>query len=168
MTGPYIYCPYCATPLESIHRFGQIRPVCPKCGFVYFQDPKVAVIGLVIHDGRVLLIKRAVDPGRGMWSLPGGYMDAGEMPEAALKRELQEEVGLEVQVVQLLDIYPMTEASGRQRGIVLAYRVELLAHHSSQAQAGDDAEKAEWFGPGELPQELAFESTRSLLEQWLG
>ncbi len=167
MNGPYVYCPYCATPLEALHRFGQVRPVCPKCGFVYFQDPKVAVIGLVIRAGRVLLIKRAVDPARGQWSLPGGYMDAGEMPEDALKRELQEEVGLEVQVVQLLDIYPMTEANGQQRGIVLAYRVEPLAPLSAQVRAGDDAEQAEWFGPGELPDELAFDSTRALLQQWL-
>ena len=103
----YSYCPHCATPLERLARFNQLRPACPACGFVHFLDPKVAVIGFVTHAGRLLLIRRAVRPAKGKWALPGGYMDAGEMPEDALRRELCEEVGLDIQIERLLNIYPM-------------------------------------------------------------
>ena len=100
----YRFCPLCGTPLETRWMFQRERPTCPACGFVHFRDPKVAVIGLVTWRNRVLLIRRGVDPMKGMWSLPGGYMDAGEMPANALVRELVEEVGLHVTVDRLVDM----------------------------------------------------------------
>ncbi len=165
MAIEYRYCPQCATPLVREMRFDQMRPVCPRCGFVHFQDPKVAVIGLVTHRGRVLLVRRAVDPGKGQWSLPGGYMDAGEMPHQALERELQEEVNLEVQVQELLGIYPLIDYTGERVGIVLAFRAHPRG--STQLHQGtDDVDAAGWFGPQELPTALAFQSTRELLREW--
>jgi len=58
-----------------------MRSVCPSCGFVHFTDPKVAVIALVTHADKILLARRAVDPAKGKWALPGGYMDAGRSEE---------------------------------------------------------------------------------------
>ena len=92
MNRRFRYCPYCAGEIAEETRFNAVRPVCKTCGFVQFHDPKVAVIALILHEGRVLLVQRAVDPAKGKWSLPGGYMDAGEMPLEALQRELNEEV----------------------------------------------------------------------------
>lgn len=163
---PFRFCPYCGQPLEEKMRFGQVRPTCPACHFVYFRDPKVAVIALVLHRGRVLLIKRAVDPGKGLWALPGGYMDAGEMPQAALQREMMEEVGLPIQVDELLAIYPMTNGDGVRTGIVLAFQASLAAGHRL-TDIGDDAAAAGWFGPADLPDGLAFESTQTLIQSWL-
>ena len=163
----YKYCPYCATPLERRERFGQVRPVCPTCGFVYFQDPKVAVIGFVVRDERLLLIRRAVDPAKGKWALPGGYMDAGEMPDRALKREMWEEVGLDIDVERLLEIYPMAGPGVDARGIVLAYAAVPTNHVDGRPlEAHDDVSEAGWFAPDEIPDELAFESTRALLAAW--
>ncbi len=163
----YRYCPYCATPLERRERFGQVRPVCPACGFVYFQDPKVAVIGFVVRDEKLLLIRRAVDPAKGKWALPGGYMDAGEMPDHALKREMREEVGLDVAIERLLEIYPMAGPGVDARGIVLAYAAIPTNHVDGQSlEAHDDVSEAGWFAPGEIPDDLAFESTRALLASW--
>jgi len=163
----YKYCPYCATPLERRERFGQVRPVCPTCGFVYFQDPKVAVIGFVVRDERLLLIRRAVDPAKGKWALPGGYMDAGEMPDRALKREMWEEVGLDIDVERLLEIYPMAGPGVDARGIVLAYAAVPTNHVDGRPlEAHDDVSEAGWFAPDEVPDELAFESTRALLAAW--
>jgi ADP-ribose pyrophosphatase YjhB (NUDIX family) len=106
----FIYCPYCGTRLVERHAFDRVRPVCTQCGFVHFLDPKVAVIALIVWDGHVLLARRGVDPEKGKWALPGGYMDAGELPEAALRRELEEEVGIQVAQLQLLDVYPMVSS----------------------------------------------------------
>jgi len=146
--------------------FQQMRSVCPACGFVHFHDPKVAVIGLVTWDNHVLLIRRGVDPMKGKWALPGGYMDAGEMPAAALKRELREEVGLEVEVGGLLEIFPMAGPGVFNRGIVLAYRVVARRDNPPPLYCDDDVCEAEWFLAGETPEDLAFESTQTLLAQW--
>ena len=113
----------------------------------------------------MLLVRRAVNPAKGMWALPGGYMDAGEMPEAALRREVLEEVGLAVTVEQLLAIYPMVNGSGPSQGIVLAYRAQPL-DGQTQLTPQDDVSEAGWFGPDELPVELAFESTQRQLAEW--
>jgi 8-oxo-dGTP diphosphatase len=166
MAKTYRYCPYCATALVEKFRFEQVRPICPACGFVYFRDPKVAVIALVIQDGRILLVQRAVDPGKGQWALPGGYMDADEMPAIALQRELEEEVGLTVQVDKLLQIYPMVDGAGNGIGIVLAYSASPVGA-PELGEHGHDVQAAGWFSPTEVPEALAFESTITLVQDWL-
>jgi 8-oxo-dGTP diphosphatase len=167
MTEDYVYCPRCATPLEQRERYGRLRAVCPACGFIHFHDPKVAVIALVLHEGRVLLIRRAIEPGKGLWALPGGFMDAGEMPQVALQRELQEEVDLRIDVAHLLAIFPMVMRSGSSQGIVLAF--QAMPADGQQVVLRCDAEvcDARWFAASELPVELAFESTQTLLAQWM-
>jgi ADP-ribose pyrophosphatase YjhB (NUDIX family) len=174
----YHFCPLCGTRLEEHLAFQQMRPTCPACGFVHFLDPKVAVIGMVTWDHRVLLIRRGVDPMRGKWALPGGYMDAGEMPADALVRELREEVGLDVEIGDLLDIFPMAGPGVFNRGIVIAYRgsvggeVLLDAPPGTQPEAlptlvcDDDVREAAWFRLEEIPEDLAFESTHTLVAQW--
>ena len=82
------YCPSCAATLEIKDVFGHDRPVCPDCGRVIFYDPKVAVICIVPRDSRVLMIRRATDLGYGLWGLPGGYLDRGEVVERAAAREV--------------------------------------------------------------------------------
>lgn len=163
----FVYCPYCATALELREIYRQPRPVCPNCRFIHFPDPKVAVIGLVTHEGQVLLIRRAVKPDKGKWALPGGYMDAGEMPAAALQRELLEEVGLQVKVETMLEIFPMVVTAGRSQGIVLAYHATPASAEQTTLVCDDDACEAAWFTPATLPTDLAFESTHTLLAQWV-
>ncbi len=163
----YRYCPHCGTPLERKQRFGKPRPCCPGCGFVHFLDPKVAVIGFVVHAAQLLLIRRAVNPAKGKWALPGGYMDAGEMPEAALKRELWEEVGLEIEIDRLIDIFPMVGREVTSPGIVLAYVARpAIGAATGELQSNDDVSAAAWFTPAALPTDIAFDSTRQLLAEW--
>ena len=162
---PFTYCPYCAKLLEARTLEHRLRPVCQACGYIYFADPKVAVIAQVEQAGRVLLVRRAVNPAKGMWALPGGYMDAGEMPEAALRREVLEEVGLAVTVERLLAIYPMVNGNGPSQGIVLAYRAVPL-NGETELTPQDDVSEAGWFGPDEVPMELAFDSTKTQLATW--
>jgi ADP-ribose pyrophosphatase YjhB (NUDIX family) len=166
----YYFCPICGNPLEERFAFQQMRAACPACGFIHFHDPKVAVIGMVVCDDRVLLIRRGVDPMKGKWALPGGYMDAGEMPVEALARELREEVGLEAMIEELVDIFPMAGPGVVNSGIVIAYRATIQREERSdeppQLFCDDDVCEAAWFGVDELPDDLAFESTQTLLGQW--
>ena len=173
MAGPvYTYCPRCATALEMQMMSDRARPTCPACGFIQFHDPKVAVIGLVTCGEHVLLTKRAVNPEIGKWSLPGGFMDAGEMPTAALQRELMEEIGLPVVVNELIEVLPMLVADAAapdgqvNRGIVLAYAATPRSSTREQLQAHDDVQDVCWFTAETLPSELAFESTQKLIALW--
>jgi ADP-ribose pyrophosphatase YjhB (NUDIX family) len=162
----YQYCPHCAAPLEQREVYGRWRAVCPQCNFIHFRDPKVAVIALVTLDQRVLLIQRAIDPARGKWALPGGYMDAGELPVEALQRELYEEVALRVQVRKLLDTFPILTPDGRNLGLVLAYHAVPADGQATELICDTELCAAGWFLPGALPTDLAFESTQVLLNRW--
>jgi ADP-ribose pyrophosphatase YjhB (NUDIX family) len=155
------FCPECAAPLERAPRLGQIRPVCPACGYVHFCDPKVAAIALVESDGKVLLTRRAVEPAKGRWTLPGGFVDCNEDPREAAVRECREETGLEVAIDGLVDLtYGKAHVDGAD--IVIIYRGQV---EGGTPVARDDVDAVAFFGPHELPP-LAFASTEAILARW--
>ena len=145
------FCTACAAPLGSTGP----HPVCTGCGRTHFRDPKVGV-GVVVHDehGRLLLVRRGVEPGKGHWALPAGFVDADEDPRVAAAREAREETGLEVAVGAVVDVYPTPGPGGAS--FFLAFEAQIVG---GVLAAADDAVDARFFDPGRLP-ELAFESTR--------
>ncbi|HEX2698527.1 MAG TPA: NUDIX hydrolase [Anaerolineales bacterium] len=155
------FCPRCGAKVDLKEKFGKARAVCSNCGWIHFEDPKVAAAVLVERDGRVLLVRRVNEPFRGLWTLPAGFVDAGEDPARAAERECLEETSLTVRATRLLDII-----SGREhpRGadFVIVYLAEVL---SGELQPGDDAEKAEWFERGHLPP-LAFRATQAVFDRF--
>jgi ADP-ribose pyrophosphatase YjhB (NUDIX family) len=155
------FCAACGHSIEERLAFGRLRPVCPDCGWVHFEDPKVAAGVLVVEDGKVLLIRRAIDPQRGRWSLPAGFVDSDEDPRRAAQREALEETGLEVETTGVLDVF-----SGREHpagaDIILVFTARP---RGGELRPGDDADAVGFFGPQELP-DLAFEATRRSLEVW--
>src|SRR5947209_4403990 len=104
----YQFCPRCGGPLERrlLKSSEPERPVCTRCGFVFYLDPKIAV-GTIIQttNGRLVLVRRAIEPGYGKWVFPGGYVDRGEPLHVAALREAREECGLEVRLDALVNIY---------------------------------------------------------------
>jgi ADP-ribose pyrophosphatase YjhB (NUDIX family) len=152
------FCIRCGAGLERRERFGMLRPVCPACGWVLFADPKVAVGVLVEQDGAVLLVRRVNEPARGLWSIPAGFLDAGEDPARAAERECLEETGLVVRATQLLDLIAGREHE-RGADLLLVYRAEIT---DGALQAGDDADEARFFPRTSLPP-LAFRATRIAL-----
>lgn len=152
------YCLRCGARLGEAERFGQVRPVCPDCGWTYFADPKVAATVLVEQGEGVLLVRRAYDPERGRWTLPGGFIDAGEDPRRAAERECLEETGLVVQVTDLLDVL-YGQDHPRGASIIIIYKADTL---SGVLQPGDDVDGAAFFERGNLPA-LAFSATRRIL-----
>ncbi len=99
------FCPGCGSLLERPETSGKPRPFCAPCRRVIYYDPKVAAVVVVARDNRILMVRRANPPGYGLWSVPGGYVDRGEVVEAAAAREVQEETGLVVKIAGLLGIF---------------------------------------------------------------
>lgn len=170
MSPVYRYCPHCGAPLTDRMKFGRLRRACRYCGFIQFADPKVAVAGLVTDGPRVLLVRRLAVPRIGYWALPAGYMDADELPEEALIREVAEETGVRVRVSGLLGVVPLAGWAER-RGILLLYRAQALdgtGASGTSPEAGDDVSDVRWFEASAIPwDEIAFESTAETLRNWL-
>ena len=153
------FCTRCGSALAQAERFGRLRPVCPNCDWVYFADPKVAVAVLIERDGKVLLVRRANTPQKGMWTLPAGFVDAGEDPAQAAERECLEETGLKAHVTGLVDVlYGQEHPRGAH--ILIAYRAEVI---SGELRFGDDVDEVGFFRRGELPP-LAFATTEKILD----
>lgn len=158
------YCPRCATPMTNRQVGDKKRRACPDCGHIHFTDPKVGVGVVVLADNKILLIKRAMQPNRGKWSLPAGYLDYGEDPQATAAREVLEETNLQVAITDLVGVYhnaQVLEQGGAS--IFILYRAHLI---DGELRAGDDAAAAAFFSPDDLP-ELAFDSTRDAVASWL-
>jgi ADP-ribose pyrophosphatase YjhB (NUDIX family) len=159
------FCAQCGSPVAERPAYGRLRPVCSACGWVHFIDPKVAAATIIIENGKVLLTRRANNPRKGLWIPPGGFVDYDEDPQRAATRECLEETGLQVEIVELLDVissvqFPEFRAGGA--GIVIFYRARIIG---GELAARDDADQVGWFGPNELP-EIAFEPTKIVLGRY--
>jgi 8-oxo-dGTP diphosphatase len=162
MRPPVNYCQVCGHEMIDRQAHGKIRRVCPACGFVYFDDPKVAVAVFIERDSRVLLVRRAMNPERGKWALPAGYVDYGEDPREAAKREVREETGLEIESTRLVSVEGSPGTFGAS--IVIVYAASVA---NGAARPQDDAEAVLWLSASDPLPELAFDSTRMMLDAWL-
>src|SRR5690349_6383013 len=148
-TPPYKFCPVCGSPLEPrVLKISEPkRLVCTNtaCGFVFYLDPKIAV-GTIIRVGdgdRIVLVKRAIEPGYGKWVFPGGFVDRGEEVKLAALREAREESGLDVRLDYLVDIYSY---AGRAP-IIVVYAATML---SGDLSTDDESLEAREFTIDEI------------------
>lgn len=158
---PVNFCMVCGQQLEEREAFGRLRPACSACGYIHFEDPKVAVGVLVERDGQVLLVRRVNVPGQGEWTLPAGFIDAGEDPRVAAERECREETGLQIRVGELLDVLYALEHP-RGASIFIVYRGQITG---GAMNANDDVDQVGFFSADDLPP-LAFSTTAQILERW--
>ena len=158
---PIFYCTACGSKVEQREAFGWIRPVCPSCGKVHFIDPKVGAGVLVSHSGKVLLVRRAVDPEKGKWTLPAGFVEGDEDPEATAVRECLEETGLQIEITGLLDVLHGGEHDSGA-SIVIVYTGEILG---GELEARDDADAVDFYDPNKLPP-LGFSATHQAIRRW--
>jgi 8-oxo-dGTP diphosphatase len=161
--GLYKFCPQCGGRLEKrlIKPGEPQRLVCTACGFIFYLDPKLSVIAVIpMHEG-VVMVRRAIDPGYGLWVVPGGFVDLGEVVEDALVRETQEETHLTVRPIRLLNIYSYPD----HRTVIAAYVTEYV---SGELAAGDETLEARVFGLKEIPwTRIAFSSTKEALREYI-
>ena len=154
------FCPRCGASLIEAERFGRLRPVCPSCDWIYFADPKVAAAALIEQEEQILLVRRANNPQRGLWTLPAGFVDANEDPVRAVERECLEETGLHVGDISLFDVFYGQEHA-RGAHILIVYRAKML---KGDLRPGDDVDQAAFFPFHALPP-LAFATTQKIVSK---
>jgi ADP-ribose pyrophosphatase YjhB (NUDIX family) len=157
------FCPVCGARLKSLilKEHEPARLVCSGCEFIFYMDPKLVATSIVELDEKIVLLRRGIDPQKGKWVLPGGYVDQGEQVEEAALRETEEECGLQTRIKNLLGVYSYPE----RPVVVVAYMAE---HLSGELSVGDEAQEVKLFRPKEIPwKELAFPSTVDALKDYL-
>ena len=163
IVSDFAYCPRCAGPLKRrIVKAGEPKRLqCGACGFIFYENPKVAAGTICRIDGRVVLLKRGIEPGYGKWVFPGGFIDRGEAVEAGAVRETKEEVNLDVRIERLLNVYSVAD----HPIVVIVYTAEVLG---GELKACDEALDVGLFSPDEIPWDaLAFPSTQSALGHYI-
>jgi NAD+ diphosphatase len=158
------YCPRCRSGLQGDEK----RVECPRCGFVAYANPVPTATAVCVDDeGRVLLGRRALEPDKGLWDLPGGFVDEDEHPLDALRRELREETGLEVEPLEFLGVWMDRYGydSSASSTLNLYWTARIV---SGEMHPADDVAELRWFPPDELPgpDELAFEVNAKVLSAW--
>jgi ADP-ribose pyrophosphatase YjhB (NUDIX family) len=155
------FCPRCAAGLDG----AAARKECPRCGFVAYPSSKPTACALVVDDeGRVLLARRKHEPYAHWWDLPGGFLEEGEHPLAALRRELREEAGVEVEPGDFVGVWidRYGDAEDAPATINLYWTARLTA---GEPRPDDDVEELRWFTRDELPVNLAFHIAE-VLRRW--
>lgn len=155
------YCPLCRTPLAEQVVDGRVRPVCPACSYIHWRNAKPCAGALVIRNGKVLLVRRRIEPFLGYWDIPGGFCEVDEHPADTALREVREETGLEVELTDLLGLW-----LDDYRGSVTLNVYYLARPLGRRLHVGDDADGAAWFAPTSLPPRIAFENGRRALLAW--
>lgn len=168
MPGEPHFCFRCGSPLEPQTLPGDPvrRHVCTgaDCGRITFLNPHPTAALLIEEGGRLLLVKRAIEPFRGYWAIPGGFVEEWEHPAEAAVREAREETGLEIELTAFLGMFMDVYATTGRTTLNVVYRARAV---SGDLCAGDDAEACAWFPPAELPAELGFpDQVRPVLAAW--
>ena len=157
------FCQHCGSGLVTrfVEGEGRVRLVCSACGVIHYINPKLVSNVLPERAGRVLLLRRGIEPSYGKWAFPGGYLELGESAEEGAEREAMEEVGLTVKAGPLLGVY-----SRVQHGVVVVVFRGLKV--SGRPFPGAETLETAWFRPHEIPwPDLAFETTAAALRDWL-
>ena len=155
---PVQFCFECGSRLETREMFGRQRPVCPACGHVHFDDPKVAVGVVAARDGRILLTRRNHQPKMGEWSFPAGFVDAFENVRDAAVRETLEETGVHIALGPLLGVFQQPNS----RVVFLAFAADA---GPEEPRCGSECFEVAYFPADALP-ELAFSTDTAVLAAW--
>lgn len=158
MPGEFNFCQRCGERLSEKRIESMMRPYCPACGYVVFLDPKVAAVALVVDGDGLVMVKRGVEPQYGEWAFPSGYVDRGEVVEAAAVREVKEETGLDVALDKLIGVYSLEG----NPVVLVVYSAHIIG---GAVAAGHDALDVRTFALAELPP-LPFPNDERMLRDW--
>ena len=156
------YCPSCGAPLivRLLPTEDRPRLVCDR-GHILYVNPKLVVGVIPEQGGKILLMRRAIEPRIGFWTFPGGFLELDETVEECAAREAEEETGAVVTIDDVVGVY-----SRPTIGIVsIVYRGRVTG---GKVEPGREAQEARWFDPEDIPwDDLAYDTTRWALRDWV-
>ena len=157
-----IYCSTCREENNFSHIDGAIRYHCSKCKTIHYQNPKPTATLICLKNDEILFVKRAFNPGKGQWSLPGGFLELGETLEQGAIRELKEETNLNGEVIKLLGTCSYFNS---MFGDILLIGMIMDVSNWDELRTGDDAYDATFFKLDKCPK-LAFECHQNLFDMY--
>ena len=166
------FCPVCGggVRVETIEPGAAPHLECINCHRLWWANPKPTASCVLTRasDGRMLLVRRAIEPYLGLWDLPGGFIEDGELPEDCLTRELREETALDTHAGRIIGIFGDRYGEAGAHTLNIFYHVEIECD-GADAAAGSDVGELGWFLPDELPtqSDLAFNCVSQALNAWL-
>lgn len=159
------FCLRCGRGVRRRREHGHWRARCPACGWTYYGNPVAAAGAVIVRGARVLLVRRGRAPYKDTWDIPGGFVEADERVEAALRRELREELGVTTRTLRFVGSAPDRYGP---RGIPILSLV-FRATVTGTMHPTDDIASLEWFDRSRIPwQQIAFPGLRQLLRRHLG
>lgn len=147
----YRFCPSCAIRLQKKCIDGVERLACPACDFIFWNNPKPTTSIILPKDGKVLLLKRAHEPFKGQWVLPGGYVEHDEDPKTTIIRETKEETGLDIAVLGVIYTY-LIDNDPRGNSIDIVFRGEITGGEMKL----QEHTRYDFFSPDKLPEPIAY------------
>lgn len=172
MTKTFKFCPLCSGKLsKKNHDHDElVRLTCEKCGFIVFQNPTPTVLAIIerkISKGEeLLLVKRAIEPYKGYWDLPGGFVEKGQNLETALKQEIKEETGLLVYGLKYFDSFVSNYQVKHLIEPICCCVFKALVK-PGKLKPGSDVSKAKWFNKKKLPQMVPHKDVKQIIKKIL-
>ncbi len=157
----YSFCPKCGQPLNTRLIDDIERLVCSSCEFVFYQNSKPCASVLVLDQNKLLLVKRAVEPFKDYWDIPGGFLEAGEHPKTGAIREAQEETGLLVELVDDFGVFMGAYSGTDDHTLNFCYAAKVTG---GEPRAASDVSQLQWFDLPALPDKIAFGWSQEALE----
>lgn len=155
----YVFCPFCGGKLQSRDDDGDARNYCPKDNWTYYPRVATSAVAVILKDNQILLVQRNREPHKGTWMCPSGFIEYGEHPDEAIRREVLEETGLEATAIEMLGVDQADDV--REPGhFVFAYKVTVGAGElKTDLHENQDIK---WFDVADLP-EIAWPTQRIVL-----
>jgi ADP-ribose pyrophosphatase YjhB (NUDIX family) len=158
------YCLSCGTGLVTVSQDGQRRRRCPRCGWTFYDNPAPAAVAIIEGREGILLGRRAGPPYQGTWDLPGGFLEAGELPDRALLRELREELGARAVITRFHGFCIDRYGADGIPILAMVYVVRL----TTAPRARSDVAEVRWFRCDAIPwRRIGFPSIRRTLREYL-
>lgn len=153
------WCPVCRGKLRIAHICGLPRLACTRrgCRYVHWDSPKPVVLCVVETEGKIVLVRRSIEPAIGHWCIPGGFIEVGETGEQAAARECFEETGLQVEITQLIGAFV---PCGEVNEIILVYRGVVTG---GTMTPGDEESEVKAFSRLDVPDDIAFDQHRRII-----
>lgn len=158
----YRFCPFCGKSMDTKIEEDRERKVCNLCHWTYYPVPGLTVGAIIVLNNQILLVKRNREPFKGKWMLPAGFVEFGEHPSETLKREIEEEVGLELVDYEINEILQSSDDPRAPGHLIIFYNVRIKGETKNLDK--NENEAVSWFDIKNLP-EIGFEPHKYIMSK---